>query len=639
MRPARRRCSRSATWRCGPAGTATAAPPERLVVRCPAGGPLGRPRPERRRQDLAARRAWPGSSRSRPAASGSTARISRTGSRRGSPSDAPGARSSGATPFRRRSATTARLARDRSGWWGAPWSGAADNATSMPCSPAWTSRRWRMPTCARCPAANASASRSPRRCCRARRLLLLDEPAAHLDLGHQHQLLDLLEEHAAARRLGRRQPARPQPRLGPGQPCRPSRRPRRRAGRAPRRPDDAGAAGARSSACPCSRRFSTPADGSGPAGATDPVRALMRCLIRRCEFRRAEADPVVGPPRVPAAPFAGNGALHRRRTLVSTVVRSLAQRGLALFAAIGIVAASVQAAGTDLVVDDAGRGVAVLRQGARVVTLAPSLTELVYAVGAGPALVGTVGHSDFPPAARSVPRIGDYQRFDVERILALKPDLVLVWNHGNPGREVAQLEAAGLRLFYLEPRRLDDVAARARTCRCAARSGGAGPGPGAGAARRDRRPAPLPCGRGPGLGLLPGLGESADDPRRGPDRQRRHRAVRRAQCLRDAAASWRRSCRRNRSSRRTRRRSSWRARTRPSAPGPSAIPTIPPLPSGGVIAISSRCDSGWLYTLPGDAITRQGPRIVEGARAVCAALDQVRSERDEVRRKVDAKRR
>ena len=62
-----------------------------------------------------------------------------------------------------------------------------------------------------------------------------------------------------------------------------------------------------------------------------------------------------------------------------------------------------------------------------------------------------------PAAAKALPRIGDFQRFDVERILMLKPDLVLAWNHGNPGRELAQLEAAGLRLYYLEPRRLDDV--------------------------------------------------------------------------------------------------------------------------------------------------------------------------------------
>ena len=97
------------------------------------------------------------------------------------------------------------------------------------------------------------------------------------------------------------------------------------------------------------------------------------------------------------------------------------------------------------------------RPAERVVTLAPSLTELVYAAGGGAALVGTTALSDYPPAARQVVRIGDAARLDVERVLALRPDLVIVWQRGATSRELAQLEAAGVRLFHLEPRRLDDV--------------------------------------------------------------------------------------------------------------------------------------------------------------------------------------
>jgi len=107
--------------------------------------------------------------------------------------------------------------------------------------------------------------------------------------------------------------------------------------------------------------------------------------------------------------------------------------------------------------DDAGRQVDIASPPQRIITIAPNLTELVYAVGAGAALIGTVDTSDYPQDAKAVPRIGNAERLDIERIVSLKPDLILVWLHGNPGREVAQLEAAGLRLFYLEPRRLDDV--------------------------------------------------------------------------------------------------------------------------------------------------------------------------------------
>ena len=109
------------------------------------------------------------------------------------------------------------------------------------------------------------------------------------------------------------------------------------------------------------------------------------------------------------------------------------------------------------VADDSGRSVRFERPAERVITLAPGLTELLYAAGGGTALVGTTALSDWPPPARGVPRIGDASRLDVERVLALKPDLVIVWQRGATSRELAQLEAAGVRLFQLEPRRLADV--------------------------------------------------------------------------------------------------------------------------------------------------------------------------------------
>ena len=141
----------------------------------------------------------------------------------------------------------------------------------------------------------------------------------------------------------------------------------------------------------------------------------------------------------------------------SRVTRSEASRvrvlALVLLAALAV---AVQAAPI-VAVDDAGRELRLERPPARIVTLAPSLTELVFAAGGGPTIVAVDSSSDFPPAAQAIPRIGDVARIDVERLLALKPDLVLVWRHGNTTRELDQLEAAGLRLFRLEPQRLDDV--------------------------------------------------------------------------------------------------------------------------------------------------------------------------------------
>ena len=93
----------------------------------------------------------------------------------------------------------------------------------------------------------------------------------------------------------------------------------------------------------------------------------------------------------------------------------------------------------------------------RIVSLAPHLTELVYAAGAGHLLVGVVEYSDYPDAARSVPRIGDAWRVDLERLLALKPDVVLTWASGTPDEVIERLDALGLAHREIATFRLADV--------------------------------------------------------------------------------------------------------------------------------------------------------------------------------------
>lgn len=99
----------------------------------------------------------------------------------------------------------------------------------------------------------------------------------------------------------------------------------------------------------------------------------------------------------------------------------------------------------------------------RIVSLAPNLTELAYAAGAGGTLVGTVEYSDYPDAARRLPRVGDAWRVDPERVLALKPDLVLAWSSGTPGDTVARLGSLGLKVVSIPTYRLADVATALRT--------------------------------------------------------------------------------------------------------------------------------------------------------------------------------
>ena len=108
--------------------------------------------------------------------------------------------------------------------------------------------------------------------------------------------------------------------------------------------------------------------------------------------------------------------------------------------------------------DDSGQEVRLIAPARRIVTLAPHATELLYAAGAGDRLVGTVEYSDYPPAAKKVPRVGSYDRFDLEAISALKPDLIIAWESGNPAAQVGKLKALGLTVYTTQPNRMDDVA-------------------------------------------------------------------------------------------------------------------------------------------------------------------------------------
>jgi len=99
----------------------------------------------------------------------------------------------------------------------------------------------------------------------------------------------------------------------------------------------------------------------------------------------------------------------------------------------------------------------------RIVSLAPHRTESTYAAGAGAALVGTVEYSDYPAAARSLPRVGDGWRVDLERVLALRPDVVLAWSSGTPGTTIERLRALRLRVVEVPTFRLADVPAALRS--------------------------------------------------------------------------------------------------------------------------------------------------------------------------------
>ncbi len=126
-----------------------------------------------------------------------------------------------------------------------------------------------------------------------------------------------------------------------------------------------------------------------------------------------------------------------------------------LAAAVLLATASAHAAVT--VVDDAGQTITLSQPARRIVSLAPHVTELIYAAGGGDRIVGTVSYSDSPPQARDIPRVGDNKALDLERIAALKPDLIVVWRHGNAQKQTDRLRALGMPLFFSEPRKLESI--------------------------------------------------------------------------------------------------------------------------------------------------------------------------------------
>ncbi|MGQ9920232.1 MAG: ABC transporter substrate-binding protein [Desulfobacca sp.] len=121
--------------------------------------------------------------------------------------------------------------------------------------------------------------------------------------------------------------------------------------------------------------------------------------------------------------------------------------------------AGPSAVAAKLVQDQLGRAMQVPEQPRRIVTLAASLTEIVFALGQGGRLVGVEQFSDYPAAARDLPKVGSYINPDVERVVALRPDLVLAIKDGNPYHIVARLEALGLPVYAVDPRNLEGIIA------------------------------------------------------------------------------------------------------------------------------------------------------------------------------------
>ncbi len=93
----------------------------------------------------------------------------------------------------------------------------------------------------------------------------------------------------------------------------------------------------------------------------------------------------------------------------------------------------------------------------RIVSLAPSITEILYTLGLGPRVVGVTQHCNFPPEAMSKPRVGSYVDLNLEKILSLKPDLIIATADGNEPEAVTRLVRFGVPVFLTNPKNLEEV--------------------------------------------------------------------------------------------------------------------------------------------------------------------------------------
>jgi len=121
-----------------------------------------------------------------------------------------------------------------------------------------------------------------------------------------------------------------------------------------------------------------------------------------------------------------------------------------------VLPAKAQSAGRT-VIDQLGRNVVVSDNPARIVSLAPNITEIVFALGQEHRLIGVTRFSDFPPEAKQIPCVGSYVNLDLEKIVSLKPDLCIATKDGNPREVASSLESLKIPVYAVDPRNLASV--------------------------------------------------------------------------------------------------------------------------------------------------------------------------------------
>lgn len=173
----------------------------------------------------------------------------------------------------------------------------------------------------------------------------------------------------------------------------------------------------------------------------------MKCLVPQ-----RQVEWVLFMKRRPARIFLSSRQIQFRPLLSLTVALLLA-----LSLACTHTRQTETSAATQQVTDDAGRTVTLPAQVDRVVTLAPNLTEIVFAIGAGDRLVGDTTYCDYPPQAKNIAKVGDTLSPSLEKIIALKPQVVIVSTASQLEVFTQQLQNQNIAVFVTDPHDLEGV--------------------------------------------------------------------------------------------------------------------------------------------------------------------------------------
>jgi iron complex transport system substrate-binding protein len=132
-------------------------------------------------------------------------------------------------------------------------------------------------------------------------------------------------------------------------------------------------------------------------------------------------------------------------------------RPLAWLSALLMLCASAVAPGAVIVPDDTGRTLTLPSTPTRIISLAPGATEMLFAAGAGQRVIATVQYSDEPAAAKQVPRIGDVVAIDMEKLVALRPEVAVVWPGGGNPAQIEEIGRMGIPLYRQQVNTLVDI--------------------------------------------------------------------------------------------------------------------------------------------------------------------------------------